>query len=61
MSLWRKFVLGALALVLLLGVILGWGSAGSALCAFCLLVMSAALLIKHFLIDRQNDIYDTDG
>ena len=59
MSLWRILVLSVLAAALLAGVILSWGSAGSALCAFCLISMAAALLVKTFLIDRSNDEFDT--
>ena len=58
---WRSVVLILLAVALTAGVVLGWGSPGSILCIFCLITMGAALLIKHFLIDRQNDDFEMDS
>ena len=34
-----------------------WGSIGSALCAFCLIIMVAALLYRKFILDRDDDDY----
>ena len=58
---WRNIVLILLAVALTAGVVLGWGSAGSALCAFCLITMGAALLIKRFLIDREDGDFEMDN
>lgn len=60
MKLWQILLLSAIVLALLAGIILGWGSAGSALCAFLLVIMGGAVLVKHFLIERQNDDYQAD-
>lgn len=32
-----------------------WGSVGSALCAFCLIIMVAALLYRKFVLGRDED------
>jgi hypothetical protein len=32
-----------------------WGSIGSALCAFCLIIMVAALLYRKFVLGRDED------
>ena len=61
MARWQIILLALLAASLTTGLVLGWGSAGSVLCAFCLITMAAALLVKHFLIDRQNDDFDMDS
>ena len=37
-----------------------WGSMGSAMCAFLLIIMVAALLYRHFVLDRDNDYMDMD-
>ena len=57
-----------LRLVLLILVALGlavlaiftWGSAGSAICTYCLIMMGAALLVEEFLINRDSDKFDSE-
>lgn len=58
MKAWQTILLAVLGVLLLTVSILTWGSVGSVLCIFLLIVMGSALLIKHFLIDRRNDDFD---
>ena len=44
-----------LALGLLALTVFTWGSVGSALCAFCLILMMAAILYRKFVLDRDTD------
>lgn len=37
-----------------------WGSVGSAVCVYGLITMGAALLVKHFLINRDDDTFDSE-
>lgn len=37
-----------------------WGSVGSAVCILCLLSMGSALLVKHFLINRDDDTFEQE-
>ncbi len=57
---WRTILLLLVALGLMLLAICTWGSLGSAVCIYGLITMGAALLIKHFLINRDDDIFDSD-
>ena len=49
-------VLFALGMVVLM--IATWGSIGSALCAFLLIIMVAAVLYRKFVLDRDEDMFD---
>jgi hypothetical protein len=60
MSPWRRLLLWALAAALVILAGLTWGSVGSAVCFYCLISMSAALLVKRFLINRDDDKFDAD-
>ena len=60
MELWKKILLICLALVLLVLTVLGWGSIGGGICAYCLIMMGAALLVKKFLINREEDDWDME-
>ena len=35
-----------------------WGSVGSALCAFLLILMAAAVLYRKYVLDRDEDMFD---
>ena len=37
-----------------------WGSIGSALCAFLLVIMVAAVLYRKFVLERDEDMFDWD-
>lgn len=53
----RIILLAVLALGLLVLTITTWGSVGSAMCAFCLILMAAALLYRRFVLERDDDDY----
>jgi len=57
---WRVSLLVLVALGMTALALLTWGSAGSALCVYCLIMMGAALLVKRFLIDRDSDKFDSE-
>ena len=46
-------VIGLTALMLIF-----WGSVGSALCAFCLIIMVAAGIYRKLVLDREEDMFD---
>lgn len=56
----RKIVLVAVVAALVILAVLTWGSVGSAVCTYCLIMMGAALLVKRFLINRDNDEFDME-
>lgn len=56
MRIWQKVMLAILLAGLLAAIILTWGSIGSILLTFCLLLSGAALLYQRFLTNRD----DTD-
>ena len=60
MRTWQKILLAALMAVLLVLTILGWGSIGSGVCVYCLIMMGAALLVEKFLINRDEDEFDME-
>ena len=55
---WRTAVLVILALVMVIVAIVTWGSVGSALCAFLLILMAAAVLYRKYVLDRDEDMFD---
>ena len=55
MSWSRIAALGVLAAVLLIAAIATWGSLGSAVCVYGLIMMGAALLYQRFLTHRSED------
>ena len=61
MAKWQIILLAALAVVLLVVTIATWGSMGSVMTGFCLLLMGLALLYRHFLIDRDGEDYQMDN
>ena len=61
MSSWRKILLVILVAALVTVMALTWGSLGSAVMAFCLIMMVAALLFQKFLTNRdENDFQMED-
>ena len=51
-------LLSFVALVLLTVTLTTWGSIGSILCVFCLIIMAAALLYRKFVLDRDEDDFN---
>ena len=56
----RKVLLALLAVVLVVVAITTRGSIGSGVCIYCLIMMGASLLIKHFLINREDDSFESE-
>ena len=52
--------LAVLAAVLLVTAILTWGSLGSAMCVYCLIIMVSALLWQRFMNHRNEDDFIED-
>ena len=57
---WRTILLLLAALGLLVLAIATWGSVGSAVCILCLMSMGSALLVKKFLINRDDSPFDSE-
>lgn len=57
---WRTILLLLMALGLLVLAIATWGSVGSAVCILCLMSMGSALLVKKFLINRDDNPFDSE-
>ena len=56
----RRLLLILVALGLLVLAVLTWGSVGSAVCILCLISMGSALLVKRFLINRDESPFDSE-
>lgn len=56
----RGILLILVALGLLALAIATWGSVGSAVCILCLMSMGSALLVKRFLINRDESPFDSE-
>ena len=56
----RRIIPIVLAAALLILAVLTWGSVGSAVCTYCLIMMGAAILVKRFLIDRDEDEFEME-
>ena len=54
---WRTAVLVILALVMVIVAIVTWGSVGSLIMVFCLIMMGLGLLYSHFLTNRDDSDY----
>ena len=54
------FLLVLLAIAITTLMLVTWGSIGSALCAFLLIIMVAAVLYRKFVLDRDEDMFDWD-
>ena len=58
MSRLQKILLIIVMAVLLLTAILTWGSIGSAVCVYGLIMMAASLIYQRFLTNREDDFKD---
>ena len=58
MGKWQIFLLVVLAIAITTLMLVTWGSIGSALCAFLLVIMVAAVLYRKFVLDRDEDTFD---
>lgn len=56
----QVFLLVLLAIALTALMLIFWGSVGSAMCAFCLIIMVAAILYRKFVLERDEDMFDWD-
>ena len=56
----QVFLLVLLAIALTALMLIFWGSVGSAMCAFCLIIMVAALLFRKFVLERDPDDFKFD-
>lgn len=57
---WRLILLSLVALGLTALALCTWGSIGSAVCILCLMSMGSALLVKKFLINRDDSPFDSE-
>lgn len=56
----RNLIPALTALGLAVLAIATWGSLGSGVCLFCLIMMGAALLYKRFLLHREDNPFDQE-
>ena len=56
----QTILLILVALGLLALTVCTWGSVGSAVCILCLITMGSALLVKRFLINRDESPFDSE-
>ena len=56
----KIILLVLLALGMIVAIIATWGSLGSAVCVYCLIIMGAALLYQRFLNHRNEDDFSED-
>ena len=54
----RTILLIVLMAVLLITAVLTWGSIGSAVCVYGLIMMAASLIYQRFLTNREDDFKD---
>ena len=60
MGKWQIVLLVVLAIAITTLMLVTWGSVGSALCAFLLVIMVAAILYRKFVLERDEDTFDRD-
>ena len=60
MGKFQIFLLVLLAIAITTLMLVTWGSIGSALCAFLLIIMVAAVCYRKFVLDRDEDAFDWD-
>ena len=60
MGKWQIVLLVVLAIAITTLMLVTWGSVGSALCAFLLVIMVAAILYRKFVLERDEDTFDWD-
>ena len=54
------FLLVVLAIGVTTLMLATWGSVGSVLCAFLLIIMVVALIYRKFVLERDEDTFDWD-
>ena len=54
------FLLVLLAIGITTLMLVTWGSVGSVLCAFLLIIMVAAVLYRKLVLERDEDMFDWD-
>ena len=57
---WRLILLSLVALGLTALALCTWGSIGSAVCILCMISMGSAMLVKRFLINRDDSPFDSE-
>lgn len=60
MGKFQIFLLVLLAIGITTLMLVTWGSVGSILCAFLLIIMVAAVLYRKFFLERDEDMFDWD-
>ena len=60
MGKWQIFLLVLLAIAITTLMLVTWGSVGSALCAFLLIIMVVALIYRKLVLERDEDTFDWD-
>ena len=58
MKLWQKILATAVSAGLVLGAVVSWGSVGSMICIYALIVMVSAVLFQKFVTNRDSDYYE---
>ena len=58
MGKFQIFLLVLLAVAITTLMLVTWGSIGSVLCAFLLIIMVAAVLYRRFVLERDEDDFD---
>lgn len=51
----KLILLIAVALALIVTMVLTWGSIGSGICAYCLIMMAGSLLYQKFITNREDN------
>ena len=60
MKLWQKILATAVSAGLVLAAVVSWGSVGSMICIYALIVMISAVLFQKFVTNRDSDNFDTE-
>lgn len=60
MGKFQIFLLVLLAIGITTLMLVTWGSVGSILCAFLLIIMVAAVLYRKLVLERDEDMFDWD-
>ena len=60
MGKFQIFLLVLLAIGITTLMLVTWGSIGSAMCAFLLVIMVAAVLYRKLVLERDEDMFDWD-
>ena len=60
MKLWQKILAAVVCGGLLLVAVVSWGSLGSMICIYALIVMVSAVLFQKFVTNRDSDYFDME-